>query len=150
MKKLLSWAIVICMVLSLMPVTAQAASGSCGENVSWSLENGVLTISGTGSTDDYTTGQTPWYSSRNAIRSVVVSDGVTRIGNRLLEGVAAALPPDRRRVTLLFPFSEGALAEQCRKEGAVEYEEYVPEGLRMTVTLGARLLEKTAEYEVEG
>ncbi|MBQ3093844.1 MAG: GTPase HflX, partial [Clostridia bacterium] len=68
----------------------------------------------------------------------------------LLEGVAAALPPDRRRVTLLFPFSEGALAEQCRKEGAVEYEEYVPEGLRMTVTLGARLLEKTARYEVEG
>ena len=70
--------------------------------------------------------------------------------DELLEGVAAALPPDRRRVTLLFPFSEGALAEQCRKEGAVEYEEYVPEGLRMTVTLGARLLEKTAEFEVVG
>ena len=33
MKKLLCWAIVICMVLSMMPVTAHAASGSCGENV---------------------------------------------------------------------------------------------------------------------
>lgn len=65
----------------------------------------------------------------------------------LLQGIAEALPPDRRRVTLLFPFSEGALAERCRKEGAVEYEEYVPEGLRMTVTLGSRLLELTARYE---
>lgn len=66
----------------------------------------------------------------------------------LLDGIAQALPPDRRRVTLLFPFSEGALAERCRKEGAVEQEEYVPEGLRMTVTLGSRLLEATARYEI--
>ncbi len=68
--------------------------------------------------------------------------------DELLLGIAEALPPDRRRVTLLFPFSEGALAEQCRKEGAVEDEEYVPEGLRMTVTLGTRLLELTARYEI--
>ncbi len=67
----------------------------------------------------------------------------------LLDGIVEALPPDRRRVTLLFPFSEGALAERCRKEGAVEYEEYVPEGLRMTVTLGPVLLELTARYEEE-
>ena len=69
--------------------------------------------------------------------------------DELLEGIVGALPPDRRRVTLLFPFSEGALAERCRKEGAVEYEEYVPEGLRMTVTLGPVLLELTARYEVQ-
>ena len=68
----------------------------------------------------------------------------------LLDGIAAALPPDRRKVDLLFPFSEGALAERCRKEGAVEYEEYVPEGLRMTVTLGASLLDATAAYVYEG
>lgn len=68
---------------------------------------------------------------------------------RLLERVAALLPPDRRRVTLLLPFSQGALAEQCRREGQVEQEEYVPEGLRMTVTLGARLLAVTAPYVTE-
>ena len=39
---------------------------------------------------------------------------------RLLEEVAAALPPDRKKVTLLLPFRQGALAEQCRREGAVE------------------------------
>lgn len=67
----------------------------------------------------------------------------------LLQAVALALPPDRRKVKLLLPFSKGALAEQCRREGSVEHEEYVPEGLSMTVTLGARLLAQTAEYVVE-
>ena len=57
----------------------------------------------------------------------------------LLEAVAAALPPDRRRVRLLLPFREGALAELCRREGAVEAEEYRPEGLFMVVTLGCLL-----------
>ncbi len=67
----------------------------------------------------------------------------------LLEAVAEALPPDRRRVKLLLPFSKGALAEQCRRDGQVEHEEYVPEGLAMTVILGTRLLAETAEYVVE-
>lgn len=67
----------------------------------------------------------------------------------LLEAVAVALPPDRKRVKLLLPFSKGALAEQCRRDGQVEQEEYVPEGLSMTVVLGARLLAETAEYVVE-
>ena len=67
----------------------------------------------------------------------------------LLEAVAAALPPDRRRVKLLLPFSKGALAERCRRDGQVESEEYVPEGLAMTVVLGARLLAETDPYVVE-
>ena len=82
----------------------------------------------------------------NHIRiSALSDDGV----DALLEAVAAALPPDRKKVKLLLPFSKGALAEQCRRDGQVEYEEYVPEGLSMTVVLGARLLAETAEYVVE-
>ena len=64
----------------------------------------------------------------------------------LLQAVAAALPPDRRRVTLLLPFAQGALAEQCRREGQVEQETYVPEGLRMTVILGTRMLTAVQAY----
>ena len=63
----------------------------------------------------------------------------------LLAAIAAALPRDRERVTVLLPFSAGALAETCRREGAVECEEYVPEGLRMTVTVDKRLLHKLKE-----
>lgn len=68
----------------------------------------------------------------------------------LLETIAAALPPDRKRLNLLFPFSAGSLAEQCRKEGAVEYEEYVAQGLKMTVTVDLRLLHKLKEAGIEG
>ena len=67
----------------------------------------------------------------------------------LLQKLTEVLPPDRRRVTLLLPFREGALAEACRREGAVEQETYVPEGLSMTVTLGARLLELTKPYQID-
>ena len=82
----------------------------------------------------------------NAIRiSALTGDGL----DDLLLAVAAALPPDRKRVTLVLPYSRGALAEQCRREGAVESEEFTPEGTRMTVTLGSRLLELCRDYIVE-
>lgn len=68
---------------------------------------------------------------------------------QLLDAIAAALPPDRRRVTLLLPFSQGGLAQECRLDGAVEAEEYTADGLRMTVTLGLRLLNLTAPYQIE-
>ncbi len=83
-------------------------------------------------------------------------DGAIRISaatgfglEELLERLCEALPPDRKRVKLLLPFDKGALAGECRREGAVEYEEYVAEGLSMTVTLGARLLELTKPYQQE-
>lgn len=84
-----------------------------------------------------------------ADRAVCISARTGEGVPALLEAVAAALPPDRRRVELLLPFSKGALAEQCRRDGQVEYEEYVPEGLRMRVVLGTRLLAETAAYTTE-
>ena len=67
----------------------------------------------------------------------------------LLDAVAAALPPDRRRVELLLPFDQGALAGQCRRDGFVELEEYTENGIRMTVVLDARLLHYTEKYIIE-
>ena len=91
----------------------------------------------------------PQITAETGGRSLYIS-AVTGTGlAELLQAVALALPPDRRKVKLLLPFSRGALAEQCRRDGSVEHEEYVPEGLSMTVTLGARLLAETAEYVVE-
>ncbi len=67
----------------------------------------------------------------------------------LLEAVAAALPPDRRRVHLLFPYSQGGLAERCRRDGQVESESYDTDGIHMTAVLGARLLAEVGDYETE-
>ena len=61
------------------------ASGTCGkegDNLTWKLSyEGVLTISGTGAMADWTTfPDVPWYSNRSSIKSVVIEDGVTSIG----------------------------------------------------------------------
>ena len=58
-------------------------SGSCGENVNWTLDkSGQLRISGTGAMMDYTNeNECPWYSYRGKIVSVVIEEGVTSIGN---------------------------------------------------------------------
>ena len=54
----------------------------CGENVTWTLEGGTLTISGTGAMYDYNSRQNvPWYNSRTNITTVVIEEGVTTIGD---------------------------------------------------------------------
>lgn len=69
-------------------------SGTCGENVTYSLnENtGILTISGTGAItdfhgsgdfDDYTSGS-PFYNN-DKIKTVIIEEGVTRIGDLTFE-----------------------------------------------------------------
>ncbi len=52
------------------------------ENPEWSLDdNGVLTIFGTGSMEDYSWGTAPWYSSRDSIDTIIIQEGITGIGD---------------------------------------------------------------------
>ena len=63
--------------------------GATGDNVTWQLTENTdgsstytLTISGSGAMENYlTSGHQPWHSFRDQITSVVVSPGVTSIGN---------------------------------------------------------------------
>ena len=51
-----------------------AVSGTCGENVQWSLSgDGVLTISGTGAIEDFEA----WTAEKDSVQTLVVEDGVT-------------------------------------------------------------------------
>jgi len=85
MKKILSLCLVLTLCVSLLTgvtVPASAASGTCGENLTWTLDDfGTLTISGTGEMEDCTVASAPWYSNRRSIKNVVVEDGVTSIGD---------------------------------------------------------------------
>ncbi|MBR3704688.1 MAG: leucine-rich repeat domain-containing protein, partial [Oscillospiraceae bacterium] len=68
----------------------ETASGACGANLTWSLtDNGVLTISGTGAMEDYTSGVSPWYELRSAIKTVVIKAGVTRVGTAAFQNCDA-------------------------------------------------------------
>ena len=74
------------MLLSVMAVgvvsvsAAIVDSGSCGTNVTWTLDdNGVLTISGSGNMYEYNpwNNPSPWGTN---VTSIVIEDGVTNIG----------------------------------------------------------------------
>ncbi len=75
-------ALLLCVGLSAFPVSAEETAGECGENLKWSLQNGVLTISGKGAMTDYKERDyAPWYENRDQIQRVVIEKGVTSIGN---------------------------------------------------------------------
>ncbi len=91
MKKAMATILALVMIIGLLPIIPAnitafaAASGSCGDNITWSIENsGTLTITGYGAMDDYATGSTPPWSSWNYIIKRVVFEntgsGITKIG----------------------------------------------------------------------
>ena len=81
LKKVLSIILAIMMVVSIVPITANATtSGTCGDNLTWTYSSGTLTISGAGSMDDYSSSNRPWESYEDNIKKVVINNSVTTIG----------------------------------------------------------------------
>ena len=71
-------------------LTVLPASGSCGDNATWSYTDGVLTITGSGEITDFTSDEArPWNGYLSSIRSVVINSGITRIGELSFDGLNA-------------------------------------------------------------
>ena len=88
MKKKLSFLLLIC-ILNALSINAEIYSGSCGDNVSYTLDtsNGLLSITGTGAMKNYSSSSSvPWYSNRSDIKSILIANGVTSIGHRVFYG----------------------------------------------------------------
>ncbi len=64
-------------------------TGTCGENLTWQLsrDTGVLTISGEGAMDDYIAYYAPHFPCHDRIKSIVLEEGVTEIGNGAFRGL---------------------------------------------------------------
>ena len=62
-------------------------SGTCGENATWTLSGDTLTISGTGEMKNWAgiSDYTPWYSSHNSIKTVIIQAGITSIGDHAFD-----------------------------------------------------------------
>ena len=60
-----------------------SANGICGDGLTWTLENGTLTISGTGAMADYVfnSNDSPWTEYSDAITAVIINNGVASIGD---------------------------------------------------------------------
>ncbi|MBR5515911.1 MAG: leucine-rich repeat domain-containing protein [Clostridia bacterium] len=97
-KRFLSFVVALSMILSIVGVSelicvaeelissvtqtelAGASSGNCGTGLTWTYNNGELKITGRGAMKDYSS-DAPWYSYSSEIKTVIVSNGVTYIGN---------------------------------------------------------------------
>jgi len=88
MKRCLSLLLALSLIIACAPViplqvdASMVTSGACGNNLTWSYDNYVLTISGTGAMDDYKSiSDAPWSSLKDYISYVVIDNGVTTIGD---------------------------------------------------------------------
>ena len=83
-RKLLCLLLAMCMLLSLgaAPVSAAAprrhsitvtAVPMAEEGITWAVDDGLLTISGTGAVPDYAQGEAPWLEEE--IYSIIIEDG---------------------------------------------------------------------------
>ena len=66
----------------------------------------------------------------------------------LLSAIEESLPEKMQEMEILLPFSQSGLAARIRGEGRVEEEEYLPEGLRMRVSVPEKLAGGLREYEL--
>lgn len=72
---------------------------------------------------------------------------LNKIGlDNLLGKMCNLLENTRRKVRLLLPYSDGAVASKIRKEGAVITEEYRDDGLYMEAVLDGRFLNNIKNY----
>ena len=95
MKRRTLWAVFILFVFGMaltgtVSATATPDSGTCGENVTWTLDaDGTLTISGTGDMVDTGLYSIWFYDYSEKIKNVIISSGVTRIGINAFSGCSS-------------------------------------------------------------
>ncbi len=85
MKKgiaLLLSVVMLAVMLPLGAITATAADGYCGDTITWSIEEDVLTLSGSGEMwhYDFRSNEVPWDGYQTIITKVVVEEGITTLG----------------------------------------------------------------------
>lgn len=128
MKRLTRFFVCLCLILMMFAtivVSAQTiASGQAGTKLTWTLDStGVLTISGEGDIPSYTsyTG-TPWYKNRASITSIVISEGVGRIGDRAFYRCSNI-------ETVSFPQTLTAIGNYAFRDCSALVEAEIPDGV---------------------
>ena len=128
--------IALLVVLSLLMLcafcaSAEIASGTCGENISYQLDDaGTLTISGAGAMQDFA-GDAPWHSMEG-IQRIVVEEGITAIGSEAfadMNGITAvSLPQSMQSIGGWAFYNCTGLAELHIPEGVTSIGAYAFSG----------------------
>lgn len=143
LRSLLS--LVMCIAFALSSVQMVFAegetSGVFGTNnaLTWKLNDGTLTISGTGEMPSYDnnrdTNTPPWESYKDQIENVVIEDGITKIGGRTFQGYGTALKTVTMADTVTA--SGGYVFNNCKALTSIKISENlstIPEGFLATTT----------------
>ena len=83
LNRIVAFALVVSFLIGSVALFSANAveSGSCGEKLSWTLNGGKLTITGTGDMYNYSDdNMPPWYEKASSITSVIIGEGVKTIG----------------------------------------------------------------------
>lgn len=99
MKKLVIGLITVTLIfLMLFSVSFSALGADSTEKIqlgesstyySFDASTGTLIISGAGAVPDYSTTSQPWYTFRASIKSVIIEEGITAIGNNMFRQATA-------------------------------------------------------------
>ncbi|MBO5221480.1 MAG: leucine-rich repeat domain-containing protein [Clostridia bacterium] len=88
-KRSIGLLLVLACLLVGLPARA-AESGTCGQNLNWTFDQGTLTITGEGAMTEFNEYRTaPWYHLREQITKVILPDGLTSIGRLAFYGCTA-------------------------------------------------------------
>ena len=130
------------------------ASGKCGDNLTWTLSGGVLTISGVGEMHNksrelvyssltgmysYKDVRAPWESYTDEIQSVIISSGVTTIGSQAFYGckylTSVTIPASVMKIEDRAFFWCSALASVTIPNSVTELGDYAFYGCRMLTSV---------------
>ncbi|MDR0928809.1 MAG: leucine-rich repeat domain-containing protein [Oscillospiraceae bacterium] len=89
-RRALALCLVLCLMLPFSAALAEGtASGQAGENITWTLEGGTLTLSGQGAIPDYAISGSdrPWEAYAEQIERVHIEPGITAIGENAFDNL---------------------------------------------------------------
>lgn len=127
MKRILSLILTLCVMLSCVSISPvvyaenNSEKWKIGENITWTFENNVLTISGTGDMYDFEYDNRLWlnedeYYSDMQVKKIIVSEGITSIGSRVFENCMGIVDPDndnyRLPLELVVPATVSSIGNQ--------------------------------------
>lgn len=81
-SRLVAVLLTLMLLVGAFPAAFAAESGTCGADLSWSFEEGTLTITGSGDMTDFPEStMSPWYHLREEILKVSLPEGLTSVGS---------------------------------------------------------------------
>ena len=81
-SRLMAVLLVLMLLAGAFPVALAAESGTCGADLSWSFDEGTLTITGSGDMTDFPENtMSPWYHLREEILKISLPEGLTSVGS---------------------------------------------------------------------